>query len=98
MGLLIVLAGSPRAFLAARSAFLEVRCGAGCRLRVPSAGMVDAAIGPVFAGTSGSMSSRSIRLLRGKIGNKSVQGKKNEDQDRETRAYTTVLGALKGIR
>ena len=97
-GLLIVLAASLGAFLAARSASLEERCGAGCRLRAPPAGMVGAATRPVFAGISGSMSSRSIGLLRGKKRKRISARKDSKDQGRRARAYPTVLGAPMGIR
>ena len=60
------LAASLRAFLAARSASLEERCGAGCRLRAPPAGMTGAPTGPVLAGIFASISSRSIGFLRRK--------------------------------
>ena len=69
------LAASLRAFLAARSASLEERSGTGCRLRAPPAGMVGAMTGPVLAGISASISSRSIGLLKVKRGSKLVQEK-----------------------
>src|SRR3954471_11436748 len=65
-GWLVVLATVWRAFLAARSASLDERGGAGGRLRTPAAGTVGGAVGPVVAGISASMSSRSIGFLRGK--------------------------------
>src|SRR3954466_13763539 len=65
-GWLVVLATVWRAFLAARSTSLEERCGAGGRLRTPAAGTVGGAVGPVVAGISASISSRSIRFLSGK--------------------------------
>ena len=60
------LAASLRAFLSARSASLEERCGAVGRLRAPPAWMVGARTAPVLAGISASISSRSIGFLRRK--------------------------------
>ena len=58
------LAASTRAFLAARSASLEVRCGGGCRLRAPTTGTVVATTAPTLTGMSASTSSRLIGFLR----------------------------------
>src|ERR1041385_351382 len=58
------LAVSRRAFLVARSASLEVRCGAGCRLRAVAAETAGAMTVPTWAGMSASTSSRLIGSLK----------------------------------
>src|SRR3954470_12566311 len=92
------LAASVRAFLAARSASLEERCGADCRLRTATAEAAGAMPVSTLAGRSASTSSRLIGSLKRKKKKQISTRKSSEVRSKNMKTYPAVLGAPIGIR